>query len=112
MSRMNTRLSQAAKLAGILLLGEALWFALLHPLVPSTLTGFAMEFAAGIVVAAVIWGTWGGMWWLAGCDSNPVLRRFAAVALSLSVGIAIFLAAYLFRETLGANFQYFIFARH
>lgn len=102
---MINQLHRTAKLVGIFLLGEAAWFALLHPLVPSAPEGFIIEFAAGIAVAAAIWGAIGGMWWLAGRNSNLLICRIAAVALALSVGVVIFLAAYLFRGTLGTHFH-------
>lgn len=101
-----------AKLLGIFLLGELAWFALLHPLVPANIKGFAIEFAAGAVVAAVIWCALHGIWWLTARKSNLLLCRIAAVALALSVGVSIFFGAYLLRDTLGANFRYFIFSRH
>ena len=100
------------KLIGICLLGELGWFALLHPLVPANAEGFAIEFVAGIGVAAVIWCALQGIRWLAERKSNPVLCRIAAVALALSVGVSIFVSAYLLRDTLGTNFRYFISARH
>jgi hypothetical protein len=109
---MIIRLHRTAKLVGIFLLGEAGWFALLHPLVPSTPTGFAIEFTAGIAVAAVMWGVVGAIWWLAGRESNSLVCRINAVVLALSVGVVIFATADLFRDTLGTNFRYFIFARH
>jgi hypothetical protein len=108
---MIIRLHRIAKVVGVFLLGEGGWFALLHPLVPSTPTGFVIEFTAGIVVAAAIWGALGAIWWLAGRESNSIASRITAVALALSVGVVIFVAAYLFRDTLGTNFRYFIFAR-
>jgi hypothetical protein len=84
----------------------------LHPLVPANIEGFAIEFAAGIAVAAVIWCAVHGIWWLTARKSNLLLRRMAAVALALSVGVSIFVGAYLLRATFGANFRYFIFPRH
>jgi hypothetical protein len=65
------------------------------------------EFAAGIAVAVVIWCALHGIRWLTGRKSNPLLCRIAAAALALSVGVSIFVGAYLVRETLGANFRYF-----
>jgi hypothetical protein len=53
-----------------------------------------------------------GIGWLPGRTSHLALSRLAAVALALSVGVSNFLVAYFLRDTLGANFQYFIFARH
>ena len=106
------RLNRIAKVLGIFLFAELGWFGLLHPLVPANIEGFAIEFAAGIAVAAIVWGAILGIWWLAARKSNLLLCRIAAVALALSVGVSIFLAAYLLRDALGANFRYFIFARH
>jgi hypothetical protein len=97
---------------GIFLLAELGWFGLLHPLVPANIEGFAIEFAAGIAVAAIVWGALQGISWLTARKSNLLLCRMAAVALALSVGVAIFVAAYLLRDGLGANFRYFIFAHH
>ncbi len=42
------------KRLGVLLVAEAGRFLLLHPLVSATLTGFAAEFTAGLLVLALI----------------------------------------------------------
>ena len=95
----------------IFLLLEAAWFMWLHPLVPSNLVGFAIEFLAGTCVMAVMYGAARGIWWMAEKQDNLFLWCSVALVLALGVGVAIFIAAYEFRTWISANFHYFIFAR-
>ncbi len=90
---------------------EAAWFMLVHPLVPSTWKGFAIEVFAGAGVFATGYVAARAIWWIAKQQGHLLLWRVVAVALAFSVGAGIFLAAYEFKATLSDNFHYFIFAR-
>lgn len=96
---------------GIFVLIEIGWFGLLFPLVPSTLAGLAIALISGALVTGVLWATALGMCWLAGGESHSLLRRSTALVLAVSVGVAIFAAAYLYRDTLSSNFHHFLFSR-
>lgn len=102
----SSRSKAVAIRLGLVLLAEVVWFSLVYPMVPATVTGFTIELASGIIVAAALWGAALGMWWLAAGDSYFLIRRIGAVALAISIGIAIFVFAYHFRGTLSANFRY------
>ena len=91
------------------LLLEAAWFMLLHPLVPSNWTGFAVELIAGAVVGGAIYLAARAILWLSNRPKYPALRRIASLVVALSVGIAVFLAAYELRTTLSDNFHYWVF---
>ena len=95
----------------IFFLLEAAWFMWLHPLVPSNLIGFVIEFLAGVCVMGLMYGAARGIWWMSGQQGNLLLWRSVAAVLALGVGVVIFVVAYEFRTTISANFHYFIFAR-
>ena len=98
-------MSWPMRLAAILGL-EACWFALLHPMVPSSLAGFAAEFLVGLVVFALIYGAVRTIVWLQGRPINMTLNRTICIAIALGVGVGIFAAAYWFRMFMGRNFTY------
>ena len=98
-------MSWLARLAIILGL-EACWFALLHPLVPSTLLGFIAEFAAGLVVFALVYGGAQAIIWLQGRPAHRNLTRVISVVIAIGMGVVIFAAAYACQVFLGRNFTY------
>jgi len=100
------------KLIGGLFVLQLAWFALLHPLIPSNMLGFLIEFTAGICVFFTCYAAGKAVLWLAARQDHRNLFKTLAVAIALSVGPLVFFFIYLFRTTLAANFHYFIFARH
>ncbi len=90
----------------MLLVAEAGWFLLLHPLVPSTLTGFVAEFAAGLVVLGLVYGGVRAIVWLQGRSINRALNAAVSLTIALGVGVLIFGAAYWCRALLTSNFAY------
>jgi hypothetical protein len=82
------------------------WFALLHPLVPSSIAGFAVEALlllpiAGCAVLAIKCITWLQ-------PQRSFLRQGLAIAVACSLGVAIFASAYFARDFLGGQYHYFI----
>lgn len=94
------------KRVGVLLVGEVGWFLLLHPLVPSTLAGFAVEFVTGLAVMVLVYGGVRAIVWLQGCPINRLLNSAACLTIALGIGIVIFLGAYWCRTFLASNFTY------
>lgn len=94
------------KRLGVLLVAEAGWFLLLHPLVPSTLPGFAAEFGAGLAVLALVYGGVRAIVWLQGRPINRSLNAAVSLAIALGVGVVIFAAVYWCRAFLTSNFAY------
>jgi hypothetical protein len=91
---------------------EIAWFALLHPLVPSTVTGFAIEFTAGLAVFVGLYLGGSAIMWLSKQTRNVTLCRIAAVAIAVGYGLAVFAVAYAFKATLSTDFHYFVFFHH
>ena len=94
------------KRAGVLLVAEVGWFLLLHPLVPSTLAGFAAEFVTGLAVFALVYGGVRAIVWLQGRPINRLLNTAASLTIALGIGIVIFLGAYCCRTLLASNLTY------
>lgn len=94
------------KRVGVLLVGEVGWFLLLHPLVPSTLAGFVVEFVTGLAVMVLVYGGVRAIVWLQGCPINRLLNSAACLTIALGIGIVIFLGAYWCRTFLASNFTY------
>jgi hypothetical protein len=94
------------KRAGVLLVAEVGWFLLLHPLVPSTLAGFAVEFVTGLAVIALVYGGVRSIVWLQGRPISRMLNTAASLTIALGIGIVIFLGAYWCRTFLASNFTY------
>ena len=88
---------------------EGAWFMLLHPLVPSNGTGFAIELTAGAVVGVVIYLAVKAILRLSAVTKYPTLCRIAAIVVALSVGVAVFVGAYELRTTMSNNFHYWVF---
>jgi hypothetical protein len=102
----------APKLIGGFVLLQLLWFSLVYPLVPSTLTGFLMEFGAGLCLLIVLYVVGSAIVWLSGQATRVRVYRSLAVALALSVGILVFATVYEFKAAVSENFHYFIFVHH
>ncbi len=94
------------KRVGVLLVAEAGWFLLLHPLVPSTLAGFAAEFLAGLAVLGLVYAGVRAIVWLQGRPINRSPNAAVSLAIALGVGVVIFAAAYWCRAFLTSNFAY------
>jgi hypothetical protein len=111
LKRLLSPTSVLKQVVGLLLL-EVFWFSLMHPLVPSTLQGFLMEFAAGLCIMLIVYAAWKAIIWLTSQKSHVAVFKLLATTMALSVGILIFVAAYEFRSLLENNFHYFIFVYH
>jgi hypothetical protein len=94
------------KRLGVLLVAEAGWFLLLHPLVPSTLAGFVAEFVAGLVAVGLVYVGVRTIVWLQGRSINRSLNAAVSLAIALGVGAVIFGAAYWCRAFLTSSFGY------
>jgi hypothetical protein len=90
---------------------EVAWFALLHPLVPSTLSGFLFEAVVPLPLALYAWLSVNWIHSLLRMKPTSMLRQALAVVVAVSLGVAIFVGAYLAREFLSSQFHYFIFRR-
>jgi hypothetical protein len=96
------------KRLGMLLVLQAGWFLLLHPLVPSTVTGFVAEFAAGLIVFGLVYSGVRAIVWLQGRPINRSLNVAVCLAIALGVGVVIFAAAYWCRLFLMRNFRHML----
>jgi 4-amino-4-deoxy-L-arabinose transferase-like glycosyltransferase len=85
---------------------ELAWFALLHPLVPSTAQGFLIEFATGIAVFFCIGTASYLITRLLAQKRHIALCKILAVAVALGVGLGVYLLAYAFKSSLSDNFRY------
>lgn len=87
---------------------ELAWFGLLHPLVPTTLSGFIVEALLPIPVPVLLYASL-TIWCITRLNANrSPLRQALSVVVAASLGVAIFAAAYFARGFLGAQFHYFI----
>src|SRR5450631_3045 len=89
---------------GFFLLFLLVWFALQFPLVPTTALGFAVNVAFALLVMGYGVLALRSIVWLSktGLDRNA--KSALGFILAVSVGVAIFLAAYLSRDFLTTNF--------
>ena len=94
------------KWGAVCLGAQVAWFLLLLPLVPATSAAFFAEFAAGLVVSALIYGAVRAIVWLLGSRTKNSLTTALALMIALGIGVAIFSAAYWCREFLTGNFSY------
>jgi hypothetical protein len=94
------------KRLGLVLTLELAWFMLLHPLLPSTLGGFVVEFSAGLIVFAFVYGAVRLVILLMSLPLNRVLSAAASITIAVGVGAAIFGAAYWCRIIMESNFSY------
>jgi hypothetical protein len=93
---------------GALIPGQLLWFAMLYPLVPRGLVGFAIAVVSG--VAATIWAivSVAALSWLNGRKKHRLVWSALGVAVALQLGIGIFALARYHQDLLAIHFSYFV----
>ena len=84
-----------------------LWFAMLYPLTPSSVSGFMVEALSGFFVFLFGWVSVSAISGLKSATRWPLLSRTIAVAVACMLGVVIFGAAYWGREFMLNNFSYF-----
>ncbi|HEY6621100.1 MAG TPA: hypothetical protein VIY68_16255 [Steroidobacteraceae bacterium] len=85
------------------------WFALLHPLVPSSMAGFAVEAVLLLPIAGYAFLAVKCISWLR--PQRSFVRQGLTVVIACSLGIAIFVSAYFARDFLAGQYHYFILRR-
>ena len=92
--------------SGFVLLFLLGWFALQFPLIPTTALGFALNVAFALVVLGHSAFALRSIIWLnkTGLDRN--VKSALGFILAASVGVAIFITAYLSRDFLSTNFGF------
>ena len=82
------------------------WFALLHPLVPSSVSGLVIEVLAGLVAFGLLYGGIRAVVWLQTLTGHRALVVCASVVIALAVGGGIFVSAYVCRTYWAGSFTY------
>jgi hypothetical protein len=91
---------------GFFLLFLLFWFALQFPLVPTTVLGFAMNVAFALLVIGYGVLALRSIVWLSGTGLGQQAKDTLGFILAGSVGVAIFVAAYLARDFVSTNFGF------
>lgn len=99
--------SWAAKRFRVFAVWQLLWFCLVYPVVPSSLPGFLIEFAAGVFLFVVLFGLSRGIVWLSMQPTRVSVFRTLAVLLVLIVGIVLFATTYEFRGQFSTGSPHF-----
>lgn len=90
-----------------ILLWFLIWFAMLYPLTPSSLVGWAIEFISGVIVYLIGWGSVSAISWLERRERFRTFFSAVSYVVASALGIGIFAAAYMGKEFLMQNFTYF-----
>lgn len=96
-----------SKLIRLFVVIQSLWFIVVYPVVPSSVDGFLVEFAAGMFLVVILFGCGRAIVWLSSQSTHVFAFRLLAAVLALSAGIAIFAMTYEFRDRLSAKPLYF-----
>jgi hypothetical protein len=91
---------------GFLLLFLLVWFSLQFPLVPTTALGFAVNVAFALVVFGYGALALGLIAWLSKTGLSQNFQSALGCILAASVGVAIFMTAYLSRDFLSTNYGF------
>jgi cation transport ATPase len=103
----GSRLELLARVFGAGIGGFSFWFGILYPLIPTTLVGWLIEVAAGIVVA--LWAAISilAIGWPQRETHHLAIFRLIAVGIAISLGVGIFLIAINAQALMAENFSYF-----
>jgi len=91
---------------GFALLFLLRWFALQFPLVPATVLSFAVDVAFAFLVLGYGALVWRLIVWLSSTGLDGHVKSGLQIILAVSVGVAIFITAYLSRDFLSTNFGF------
>jgi hypothetical protein len=92
--------------SGFVLLFLLGWFGLQFPLVPTTVLGFAVNVAFALFVLGYGIFIWRSIVWLRNTALARNVKGSLELILAASVGVAIFVTAYLSRDFLSTNFGF------
>ena len=92
--------------SGFVLLFLLAWFALQFPLVPTTALGCAVNIAFALIVLGYAAFALRLVVWLGKTGLNRNIKSALGFILAASVGVAIFITAYLSRDFLSTNFGF------
>lgn len=92
--------------SGFVLLFLLVWFSLQFPLVPTTALGFAINVASALVLLGYAAFALGSIIRVNKSGLNGNVRSVVGSILAASVGVAIFITAYLTRDFLSTNFAF------
>jgi len=82
------------------------WFALQFPLIPTTAVGFAVNVAFAVLVMGYGVLAFRAIVWLSETGLGRKIKDALGFILAASVGVAIFLAAYVSRDFVSTNFGF------
>lgn len=91
---------------GVVVVAMIAWFALLHPLVPSSVLGLVIEVLAGLVALGLVYGGIRAIIWLQTLTAPRAIVVGASVLIAFAVGVGIFVSAYVCRTYWAGSFTY------